>query len=218
MVFSNAVIQHGAENPAAFVDHCVLGQPCYGRFYLAHSLRDAAHDDYAQVITLRAVVDGTPLPVGKFAMTPNWSTYNFTLFRAPDDTTPWEHPKWFLSDVASRLAPGDHALELEVRAVTRADLNATGKPIASGKITFTVPEDGPQIAATALARENQIMAAAKAAYEAQFECHEDRDCGGGKYCNTNYQCVPCLGNGDITAARNEECCSQHMTPNGVCYQ
>src|ERR1700733_15544538 len=68
MVFSNAVIPHGAETAAAFVEHCVLGRPCYGRFYLPHSLRDSAHDQYANAIALRATVDGTAMPEGVFQM------------------------------------------------------------------------------------------------------------------------------------------------------
>ncbi len=105
-MFANAVIVHGAENPAAFVDHCVLGQPCYGRFYLPKSLRESAHDNYAQAIALRATVDGRPMPEGVFQMISWWSTYNFTRFRASGDDEAWEHPRWFLrgSRVSSRPA------------------------------------------------------------------------------------------------------------------
>lgn len=168
MVFSGAVINQGAENPSAFVDHCVLGQPCYGRFYLPKSLSKLAGSSYASMFALRATVDGTPYPEGTFSMINTWTTYNFTLFRGPSDGEAWEHPKWFLEKVASRLPPGEHTLELAVLVVKPGTTEATGKPIATGRIGLTVPPNSRQIVARALRNENRILADARAA-EAQQE-------------------------------------------------
>jgi hypothetical protein len=161
MVFSHAVIQHGAEDPVAFVESCTLGQPCYGRFYLPLSLHDSAHTNYVFGIALRASVDGTAMPEHLFAMDSSWSTYNFTLFRAANDGVAWEHPKWFLEQVARRLPPGEHRLEMAVLAAPDGR-QGTGEPIATGRITFVVPPNAPRIIAGALARENQLLAAAAA--------------------------------------------------------
>jgi hypothetical protein len=166
MVFSHQVIPHGQENPGAFVDHCVLGEGCYGRFYLKSSLRDSAHADYAAGIALHAIVDGRPAPDGIFSMEAYWSTYNFTLFRAPNDAQAWEHPKWFLSKAASQLAPGDHVIELQVLAIQPYQGAGSGKPIAAGRITMTVPEGSDRMIASWLAREDQLAAGARAQQQA----------------------------------------------------
>jgi hypothetical protein len=42
MVFASAEIQKGAETPTTFKDKCVIGEPCYGRFYLQDPLRTVA--------------------------------------------------------------------------------------------------------------------------------------------------------------------------------
>ena len=157
MVFSGAVIKHGAENPAAFVDHCTLGQPCYARFYFAKSLRDATHNPRAGWIALRASVDGTAMPDGVFQMLGFWSTYNFTLFRASGDQQPWEHPTWFLEKVASQLQPGDHTLQIDVLAAQSGG-TGVGAPIATGKITYTVPPNASQIITAAMPTERHLLA------------------------------------------------------------
>jgi hypothetical protein len=170
MVFAHAVIEKGQEQQAAFIDHCVLGEPCYGRFYLQDSLRAAAHNQYAASFALRATVDGQALPEGLFEMEGWWSTYKFTLFRAPSDDQPWEHPKWFLEQVASRLPPGEHVIELAVLGIPPYGRAGAGAPLAAGKIAMTIPPDARQIIARALPRENQLLAQLKrqqAAYAAQ---------------------------------------------------
>jgi hypothetical protein len=174
MVFAHAVIEKGQEQPAGFIDHCVLGEPCYGRFYLKDSLRSASDNKYAVAFALRASVDGQALPEGLFEMEGWWSTYKFTLFRAPSDDQPWAHPKWFLEKVASQLSPGDHVIELVVLGIPPYKSAGAGAPLATGKITMTIPPDARQIIARALPRENQLLAqlkqqqaAQQAAYAAQ---------------------------------------------------
>jgi hypothetical protein len=181
MVFSNAVIAHGKENAGALVEHCVLGEPCYGRFYLKSSLRDGSGFKYIAAFALHATVDGRALPDGLFQMEGWWSTYNFTLFRAEGDTAPWEHPKWFLDRVARQLAPGEHVLELAVLAIPPGTAAGAGKPLAIGRIGLTVPADSAGMIASALARENQILAAAhqqaaaqESARQAAFDAEEAR--------------------------------------------
>jgi hypothetical protein len=239
IVFSAAVIPHGAETPAAFVDRCVLGQPCYGRFYLPHSLRDSAHDRYAQVIALRATVDGTAMPDGLFAMTPWWSTYNFTLFRARDDSQPWEHPTWFLRQVAGQLAPGDHEIDLAVFAVPSGGRAAAGAPIATGKLAFTVPADGARVVARALAREDRILATAarqQAAAQAEADRQAADSAAAATASSSSSSSEPstteesavaappppgasCLADGADTDDWNK-CCAHHwrMTPDGFSHK
>jgi hypothetical protein len=215
IVFASSQIKHGAENPTSFIDHCVLGEPCYGRFYLPSSLRDSAHDKYSGAFALRATVDGTPMPDGLFQMQSFWSTYNFTLFRARGDGEPWEHPKWFLEKVAPKLTPGDHQLQLDVLAVPSGTAAGAGKPIATGKITFTVPPNAQRIVSPALARENQILAGAQAqaaqqqaAWQAEAD-RQGREQAAQQKADEAARKASCLPDGKETSD-SFACCSQHM--------
>jgi hypothetical protein len=171
MVFASAEIQRGAEVPATFKTSCVLGEPCYGRFYLQDSLRVVARqrhwaDGYAQYLfALRASIDGRVVSEAPFAMDSWWSTYKFTLFRADSDAQVWEHPRWFLSAIA-RLPPGSYDLQFDVLPVQPGAKVGTGASIATGHVQLIVPPNSGIVLARAIARENQLWQAVRAQQEA----------------------------------------------------
>ncbi len=212
MVFADAQIQRGAEAPATFRDRCVLGEPCYGRFYLQDPLRtvarqrhwDAGYPQY--LFALRASVDGKVVSEATFLMDSWWSTYNFTLLRADSDAQLWEHPRWFLAAVARRLTPGTHDLQLDVVPVAPFSKVGVGASIATGHVQLVVPANGGMLLARAMARENQLWSAVRAQqqeWERQTQAAQQSE-----ETRPQEQQPSCKGDG-ITVGSSSECCSGH---------
>jgi hypothetical protein len=171
MVFASVEIQKGTEVPATFKTSCVLGEPCYGRFYLQDSLRVVARQrnwdhGYPQYrFALRASIDGRVVSEETFVMDSWWSTYKFTLFRADGDAQLWEHPRWFLVAVARQLPPGTYDLQLDVVPVQPFTKVSSGAAIATGHVQLVVPPNAGMVLARAIARENQLWGAVRAQQE-----------------------------------------------------
>ena len=174
MVFSKELVIPGKENPAALGDHCTLGDGgCYGAFYLAKAAHEygGRHEMSAGSYALRASLDGgTPQDAPAYLIYDYASASNFILLRAKTDNTRLDnHPRWFLEAFGNQLTPGDHTLDLSVLMTSRTG-QVTGQPIATGKLTITVPSNGSELVAAAMAHEQKIHQEAKAdeqAYEAE---------------------------------------------------
>jgi hypothetical protein len=172
IVFSNELIVPGQEITAALGDHCVLGQGCYGALYLRKAVHNytrsggsAGMGKIISTVALRITVDGGQPVDGLFTMASRQSAGNFTLLRAESDDSPSSaHPRWFLENVAGKLAAGDHTLDLAVLPAMN-DGTVTGQPIASGKLMLTVPDDARNLVMKAMRHEDKIKAAQSAGVE-----------------------------------------------------
>ena len=166
MVFSKELVIPGKENTAALGDHCTLGDGgCYGAFYLAKAAHEygGRHEMSAGSYTLRASLDGgATQDAPAYLIYDFQSASNFTLLRTRSDNTNLDnHPAWFLESFGNQLTPGDHTLDLSVLMTSRSG-EATGQPIATGKLTITVPQNGSELVAAAMAHEEKIHKQAKA--------------------------------------------------------
>jgi hypothetical protein len=143
-----------------------------------------------------------------------WSTYKFTLYRADSDATLWEHPRWFLSQVARQLSPGTYDLQLDVVPVPPGSKLGAGASIATGHVQLVVPANAGMLLARAIARENQLWQAVRARQEEWDRQNQEQQ----RSAQTRPQEQPqatCKGDGALVGS-SSECCSGHArsVPNG----
>lgn len=200
MVFSDQLVIPGKENTAALGDHCTLGDGgCYGAFYLAKAAHayGGRHPMSAGSYALRASIDGgAPQDAPAYLIYDFQSAGNFILVRSQtDDTALDTHPRWFLEHFGDQLTPGDHTLDLSVLMASSSG-QASGQPVATGKLTISVPSNGAELVAMAKAHEAKIQQQAAAdaqAYEAE-------------------KAASCLPNGTRRdgLASSSDCCSEKV--------
>jgi hypothetical protein len=168
IVFASSKIDFGHEDPAAFKAAFTLGEPIYGRMYMAHGMGYTMRDDGWKVphaLYMHVVVDGHDLGAHASKVEFDWTTYNFSLTRGDDDVEWGEELGWFLHEVAPKLAPGDHQVQVVFAAEGGNAQGPTGqekKEVARGAVTLTVPADRDAQIARAVDKEHQLVAARNA--------------------------------------------------------
>jgi hypothetical protein len=160
------------------------------------------------LFALRATVNGRVVSEAPFEMQAWWSTYKFTLFRADSDATPWEHPIWFLAQVARQLPPGTHDLQLDVVPVPPGSKVGEGASIATGHVQLVVPANAGVLLARAIARESQLLQAARAQQQAARQEWERQNQQAAE--NLRHEPPPkeCKADGAVVAG-SQDCCSGH---------
>ena len=140
----------------------------YGRMYMQHGMGYQMRDRGWTVghgLFMHVVADGQDLGEHIVQQQYHWTTVQFSLTRGDDDVE-WDKTlKWFLQDIAPKLSPGQHQVQIVFAAEGVGPQGPTGQEkvqLATGTFALTVPADRDARLAAALEKENKRVAAHEA--------------------------------------------------------
>lgn len=162
IVFAKEAIDRKSATDAMLVKRFTVSDPLYLRPFLAHSLGNTcifndkggqldSHGGYQVSLTIDGKALAEPMIYRELSSDAarTWTTFRLAFNPRPDDTDQKRDDQARWADVVSALAPGEHAVRVQIWAVGDAAGSRSSKqPIAEGEFVL-VTKAGDAVAGTA---------------------------------------------------------------------